>query len=253
MTAEISIQLYTLREESAVDFRAVLAHLGSIGFAGVETAGFHGLSGAEVRRALDDAGLRASSAHVGLAKPDAYEAALDDHQALGCDTVVIPALAPKSFADLDAVRAAADLINATNERVRARGLTLGYHNHYWELESVIDERPALLHLFDHVESSVLAEVDVYWARVGGVDPATLLAELGERAALVHVKDGPAGDPAQAMVAVGDGAIDIPAVLAAGGAARWHIVELDRCDTDMFEAVERSYRYLVDHQLSRGRR
>ena len=235
MTARTSIQLYSLRDECGSR----------------EAVEARGLD-AEVRATLDDAGLTLSSAHVGLAKPDDYEAALDDHQALGCDTVVIPALAPKMFADLDSVRAAADLVNATNERVRARGLTLGYHNHFWELESVIDDRPALLHLFDNLDGSVLAEVDVYWARVGGADPAQLVAELGDRAALLHVKDGPAGDPSQAMVAVGDGAIDIPGVLAAGTAARWHIVELDRCDTDMFEAVERSYHYLVDHHLSQGR-
>jgi sugar phosphate isomerase/epimerase len=252
MTADVSIQLYSLREEAAVDFRAVLARLGRIGFVGVETAGFHELTGAEVRRTLDDAGLVASSAHVGLAKRDDYDRALDDHQELGCSTVVIPALGPASFADLDAIRAAADLVNATNERVRARGLTLGYHNHYWELQSVIDDRPALLHLFDQVDGSVLAEVDVYWARVGGVDPTELVAELGERAALLHVKDGPAGDPSQAMVAVGDGAIDVAAAVAAAPAARWHIIELDRCATDMFEAVERSYHYLVENQLSRGR-
>jgi sugar phosphate isomerase/epimerase len=252
MTADVSVQMYSLREESAVDFRAVLARLGRIGFVGVETAGFHGLTGAEVRSTLDDAGLVASSAHVGLAKPDEYERALDDHAELGCSTVVIPAIAPKSFADLDAIRAAADLVNAANERARARGLTLGYHNHFWELQSVIDGRPALLHLFDHVDGSVLAEVDVYWARVGGVDPAELLSELGSRAALLHVKDGPAGDPSEAMVAVGDGAIDVPAVLGAAPAARWHIIELDRCDTDMFDAVERSYHYLVGNELSRGR-
>jgi sugar phosphate isomerase/epimerase len=253
MAADVSIQLYTLREEAAVDFRAVLTRLGTIGFVGVELAGFHDLPPTELLRTLDDAELKLSSAHVGLAKADEYEAALDDHQALGCDTVVIPALGPKSFADLEAIRAAADLINATNTRVRARGLTLGYHNHYWELQSVIDDRPALLHLFDHVDDTVFAEVDIYWARVGGVDPELLVAELGERAALLHVKDGPAGDPTQAMVAVGDGAIDVAAVVAASPAARWHIVELDRCETDMFDAVERSYHYLVDNQLSRGRK
>jgi sugar phosphate isomerase/epimerase len=252
VTAGTSIQLYTLREACAADFRAVLGRLGAIGFVGVETAGFHGLTGPEVRRTLDDAGLKASSAHVGWAKADEYEAALDEHQELGCDTVVIPALAPKSFADLDAIRAAADLINASNERVRARGLTLGYHNHYWELQSVIDDRPALLHLFDHVDDTVVAEVDVYWAQVGGIDPTQLVSELGERAALLHVKDGPAGDPSQAMVAVGDGAVDVRAVIAAAPAARWHIVELDRCDTDMFDAVERSYHYLVENRLSQGR-
>lgn len=252
MTADVSVQLYSLREESAVDFPAVLARLGRIGFVGVETAGFHGLTAAQVRSTLDDAGLVASSAHVGLARPDEYERALDDHQALGCATVVIPAIGPKSFADLDAIRAAADLVNAANERARARGLTLGYHNHFWELQSVIDDRPALLHLFDLVDDSVVAEVDVYWARVGGVDPAQLLGELGARATLLHVKDGPAGDPSESMVAVGDGAIDVPGVLGAAPAARWHIIELDRCDTDMFDAVERSYHYLVENGLSRGR-
>lgn len=252
MTADTSIQLYTLREEAAVDFRAVLTRLGTIGYVGVELAGFNGLSPAELRRTLDDAGLVLSSAHVGLAKADEYEAALDEHQTLGCDTVVIPALAPKSFADLEGIRKAADIVNATNERVRARGLTLGYHNHFWELPP-IDDRPALLHFFDLVDDSVLAEVDIYWARVGGVDPAELVAELGERAALLHVKDGPAGDPEQAMVAVGDGTIDVAGVVAASPGARWHIVELDRCDTDMFDAVERSYHYLVDKHLSRGRK
>jgi sugar phosphate isomerase/epimerase len=251
MTADVSIQLYTLREEAAVDFRAVLARLGAIGYVGVELAGFNGLTPAELRSTLDDAGLVLSSAHVGLAKPDDFETSLDDHQALGCDTVVIPMLAPQAFADLDAIRTAADRINQANERVRARGLTLGYHNHFWELPAV-DGRPALLHLFDLVDDTVFAEVDIYWARVGGVDPAELVAELGDRAALLHVKDGPASDPADAMVAVGDGAIDIAGVIVAAPAARWHIVELDRCETDMFDAVERSYHYLVDNDLSRGR-
>jgi sugar phosphate isomerase/epimerase len=252
MTAATSVQLYSLREESAIDFPAVLARLGEIGFVGVETAGFYGLTAAEVRRVLDDAGLVASSAHIGWAKPDEYDAALDAHQELGCDTVVIPSLAPKMFADLDGIRAAADRVNAANERAQARGLTLGYHNHFWELQTVIDDRPALLHLFDHVDRSVIAEVDVYWAQVGGSDPAQLVAALGDRATLLHVKDGPAENYEQAMVAVGDGVIDLPSVLAAAPTARWHIIELDRCDTDMFDAVERSYRYLVDHELSRGR-
>jgi sugar phosphate isomerase/epimerase len=252
MTADISIQLYTLRDEAAADFRAVLMRLGEIGYVGVETAGFHDMTPAELRSTLDEAGLALSSAHVGLAKPDEFEAALDEHQAVGCDRVVIPMLTPKAFVDLDGIRVAADRINAANERVQARGLTLGYHNHFWELPA-IDGRPALLHLFDLLDDSVFAEVDIYWARVGGVDPAQLVAELGERAVLLHVKDGPARDHEDAMVAVGEGAIDVAGVIAASPAARWHIVELDRCDTDMFEAVERSYHYLVDNQLSQGKK
>ena len=55
-----------------------------------------------------------------------------------------------------------------------------------------------------------------------------------------------------MVAVGDG-VDrqFPVCSRRARAAQWHIVELDRCDTDMFDAVERSYDYLVGNGLSRG--
>ena len=44
-------------------------------------------------------------------------------------------------------------------------------------------------------------------QVGGVDPAELVAALGSRAALLHVKDGPADEPPSPMVAVGDGAVE----------------------------------------------
>src|SRR5436190_2074392 len=96
-----------------------------------------------------------------------------------------------------------------------------------ELAGFYDRSPgevaAFLHLFDALDPEIVAEVDIYWAQVGGVDPAALLGELGDRVALLHVKDGPAEDPRQSMVAVGDGVVDIEGVLAAAPIARWHIV------------------------------
>jgi sugar phosphate isomerase/epimerase len=48
-----------------------------------------------------------------------------------------------------------------------------------------------------------------------------------------------------MTAVGEGTVDMPAVLEAAQAhAEWLIVELDECATDMMEAVDKSYRYLA---------
>ena len=75
--------------------------------------------------------------------------------------------------------------------------------------------------------------------------------MGARCPLVHVKDGP-GELREPQVAVGDGVMDIPGVLSAATAAEWHVVELDACATDVFEAVEKSCRYLVDAGLSTGR-
>jgi len=248
----ISVQLYSLREEVAVDFPAVLARLSAKGYAGVELAGFGALTPQQLADALAQAGLAVSSAHVGYARADDFGAALADHEVLGCDTAVIPALPAEGFADLDAVQKSAERVNQLVDVARAHGMTLGYHNHFWEFTPMPDGRPALLHFFEHVAPEVFAEVDIYWAEVAGADPAALVGELGARAALLHVKDGHADEPKSSMVAVGDGVVDIPGVLAAAPDARWHIVELDRCATDMFEAVERSYDYLVGGGYSRGR-
>ena len=161
-------------------------------------------------------------------------------------------LAPKAFADLDGVRAAADRINAANEQRAARGMTLGYHNHFWEMPRST-AGPRCCTSSTSSTTRVFAEVDIYWAQVGGIDPegARRRARRPRRAA---AREGRARRrPAESMVAVGDGAVDIPGVLAASPSARWHIVELDRCDTDMFDAVERSYDYLVGNGFSRGTR
>jgi sugar phosphate isomerase/epimerase len=247
----VAVQLYTLREQTASDFAGVLERLAAMGYVGVELAGFPAAPD-ELRRVADGAGLRFASAHVGWSGSDDFAAALDACVAIGCDTAVIPFFGPDAFEDLDAISRTAEMIRSARRLAAARDLTLGYHNHWWELERVIDGRPALVHLFERVGPDVAAEVDIYWAQVGGVDPARLVAELGARVELLHVKDGPADGPGSAMVAVGDGAIDVAGVLAAAERARWHIVELDRCDTDMFDAVARSHEYLVGRGLSSGR-
>ena len=251
VTAQISVQLYTLREEAQRDFRGVIARLGAIGYAGVEPAGFHDLSPDAFRRCVEAAGMLVSGGHVPLPAGPEADAILDAQQEIGSTDVVVAFQPPDRFADRDSVRRTADDLNEANQRVRRRGLSLGYHNHHWEFATRIDGETAHSLLFELVDASVFAEVDTYWAQVGGADPVKVVAALGERARLLHLKDGPADDPRAPMTAVGEGAIDIPAIAAASRAV-WHVVELDRCDSDMFEAVEASYRYLVAGGFARGR-
>jgi sugar phosphate isomerase/epimerase len=247
----VALQLYSMRDAAAVDFAGVLRQVAAMGYVGVELAGFYDRSPGELAALLRDLELVVASAHASSAEPERFAVELDAFAAVGCDTVVLPMLPPDQFGSIDAIRANADRLNALAALARARGMTFGYHNHFWEMTDIAG-RPALLHLFDALDPEVVAEIDIYWAKVGGVDPSALVAELGDRVALLHVKDGPADDPRNAMVAVGDGAIDTAGVLAAAPAARWHIVELDRCDGSMADAVQRSREYLVEHGLSRGR-
>jgi sugar phosphate isomerase/epimerase len=231
----------------------VLRRVGGVGFVGVEVAGLHGLTAQQFAALATDAHLVVSSAHVSAISPDGLNAALDDLQDIGCDVVVLGFLPPDRLADLDAIQRSADELNAANEIARSRGVSLGYHNHWWEFSTMVGGQSAWSALFERLEPSVFAEIDIYWATFGGADPRQVIAELGDRLRLLHVKDGPCDAAESPMVAVGSGTLDIPAILTSAPTAKWHIVELDQCATDMSVAVADSYRYLVDSGLSQGRK
>jgi sugar phosphate isomerase/epimerase len=251
VTARISVQLYSLREEAKQGLAPVLERLGRIGYAGVEAAGLHDLSAQEFVRRVADAGMVVSSGHCALVKPNQAAELLDAQEAIGVKQLVVAFLPPDRFADQAGVAKCADHLNTFNEAVRARGMTLGYHNHWWEFGNRIGNETAHSLLFRLLDPSIFAEVDTYWAKVGGADPARVVKDLGTRAPLLHIKDGPANDTEAPMTAVGSGVVDVPAIAAASRAA-WHIVELDRCATDMFEAVQQSYAYLTKRGLAQGR-
>lgn len=252
MRASIAVQLYSLRDEAGRDFPAVIERLGRIGYAGVELASLHGMAPAELRRRLADAGLEIASAHVQMPRGDARERVLDEQDALGNRTLVVPFVPPDRFKTVDGIRAVAAELNESFANARARGMSLGYHNHWWEFEIAHGGKCAHELLFAELEPEIFAEIDTYWARVGGRDPAKAVAELGPRARLLHLKDGPADGFKSPMTAVGEGVLDFPAIVAASDTVKWHIVELDACATDMFEAIDKSYRFLTGRGLSRGR-
>lgn len=248
----LSVQLYTLRAESAEDFPAVIERLGKIGFVGVEPAGFHDLSPREFRRLVEAAGMRVSSAHIPLPVGESADRLLDAQEEAGAHDLVVAFLPPDRFVDRDQVYAAADEMNRAYEKVKARGMRLGYHNHNWEFSTKIDGHSAHSVFFERLDPGIFAEVDVYWVQVGGEDPSRVVTDLGERARFLHMKDGPADGPKSSMLAAGQGVVDLASIAAAATQAAWHVVELDRCDTDMWEAVEESYRFLIAEGISEGR-
>ncbi|NGO74126.1 sugar phosphate isomerase/epimerase [Streptomyces sp. YC504] len=245
-----AVQLYSLRDQLTADRKGTLGALASFGYRAVEC--HDALSDPRALRAdLDAAGLVACSAHV-PALTDQAQAAFRGARTLGATSVVVPFQPPERFTDTDGVRDLARELNDAAARAADHGLELGYHNHDFELAQHIDGVPALEVLADHLDEAVFLEVDIYWAAVGGQDVPALLRRLGERVTHLHVKDGPVtkDDP---MTAVGAGRMPIADILAAQPSVRRHIVELDRCATDMLTAVKESYDWLQDHHNARGPR
>ncbi|MCC7360581.1 MAG: sugar phosphate isomerase/epimerase [Anaerolineales bacterium] len=250
MPAPMALQLYSVRGEMARDFDGTVERVAAMGYAGVETGGFAPGSATAAAQLFKSLGLSVCGYHTGLPLGEKLPELLDTLAALDCRRLVIAYAPPESFQSLDGVKQTAERLNEAAALAQAGGLSLGYHNHWFEFYPLAG-RPAYDYLVEALAPEVFLEVDVYWAQTGGVDPAGLVRRLGTRAPLLHLKDGPAqtGLP---MTALGDGAVDIAACVAAGaGTAEWLVVELDECATDMPTAVERSFQYLSERGLGRG--
>ncbi len=211
--------------------------------------GCHGNTPSRVRGWLDEAGLTLHSAHARPPIGTDADAILDEHAELGNPVLILNG---NDFVSLDEIARLADVLNEAAHRAAVRGMAIGYHNHHAEFSNQFEGRSAYELLVERLDERVLLEVDLYWAAVGGADPAALLGQLGRQVRFVHVKDGPI-DRAEPMTAVGAGRIDIAAALTANEAVAWHIVEIDRAEGDIRAAVEASYRFLTESGLSQRRR
>lgn len=250
MSKPIGLQLYTVRTALAEDFVGTIEHVAEIGYAAVETAGFPGTTAREAAGLFKQLGLQVAGAHSPLPLGDNQNEVLENLDALGTKYLVCAHMPPESFQTYHGIVSVCDQLNEASAVTRSRGITLVYHNHWWEYTPANDTIPYRA-MLDFLDPAVKLELDAYWTRVGGCDPVEVLEELGERVPLLHVKDGSAvrEDP---QLAVGEGVVDYTAIIPAAKHAEFMIVELDRCATDMMEAVEKSYTYLTEKGLAHGR-
>ncbi|MEM7133325.1 MAG: sugar phosphate isomerase/epimerase [Chloroflexota bacterium] len=243
---QIALQLYTLRDAMVEDIPITLSRIAELGFDFVESAFFpEGVTTQQAAAELRNAGLRVCSAHCEIPVGDQQEAVLEIVDAFDCDSVVWHGWPEDpDYATVDGVKRLAVRYNEANAICQAHGKRFGIHNHWWEFRDIDGIYPYEI-LAEEMEPSIFFEIDTYWAKTAGVDPIPVLQMLGHRAPLIHIKDGPAtieGD----MVAAGQGIMDIPAIIeASNDYAEWYIIELDRCATDMFEAVAQSRTYLSE--------
>jgi sugar phosphate isomerase/epimerase len=262
----LALQLYTVREALAADRPAALARAAGLGFRAVEAFGAVGdvertaderlAAARQLRRELDEHGLSVCSVH-GPVTPDAdFELLFDELQTLGTDTLVVPWPGgihgvADPLGGADAMKAATERINSCVRAAAPRGLTVGYHNHHQEFAPLPDGSglTAFDVLWREADPALVAEVDIYWAQTGHGDAAEVVRSLGDRVTLLHVKDGPATTTG-VQTTVGNGTLDVPAVLTAATAARWHIVELDTLDGDVFEGAAAGARWCADRGFSR---
>jgi sugar phosphate isomerase/epimerase len=250
------LQLWSVQRDLERDPRATLRRVRGLGVREVETAGLAGFSPAEFRAALSDADLVCRSMHVDFERlRDAPAEVAREATALGATYAVCPWIPHDERAGLtrDEARHACAVFNAAGRVAAADGIRVGYHCHGYEFVPspggtlfdaiVVDADPAL----------VSFEIDVFWARAGGADPAVLVASLAGRVPLLHVKDmkkglalspGSSSAPADADVVVGTGQLDIPAIVRAARRAGAEIFYLEDESGEPWQRLPESLRFVA---------
>jgi sugar phosphate isomerase/epimerase len=238
-----ALQLWTIRDDIAADADRALGRVRASGFSAVELAPLPpGLAPGRLAEGLSRHGLAVVSIHGDLPTPSNIGPWVHLAAACRCSRIIWHGW-PRD-PRFDSLAGLRDLVSACNEAAaiaQDRGLQFGMHNHWWEFEPVEGERPIRL-LHESLAPDIFWQLDVYWARTGGADPTTVLAELGPRIGSLHLKDGSAvrGEP---MTALGRGVLDLPRILRAPTRPVDWVIELDECATDPLEAARESLAYL----------
>lgn len=222
----LSVQLYALRREMAVDPAATLRDVPAMGFDGVEMAGDYGWDAERWRDLLAETGLKVVAAHVGLEELETNFAALTVfHRAVGHRRLVVSSLPGTLQNGADGYRTAARRLNVLGARAADEGFRLAYHNHAFEFAPLADAGGAgtgmdlLLQGTD--PGTVRFEVDTFWIERGGRDAVAFLQEHAARVGLVHAKDLRRDDGAD--VPLGEGVVDFAVVVPLARAHRWPLV------------------------------
>lgn len=273
---KLGIQLFTVRDLLQKDVAGTLAALSTMGYAEVEMFGFGGnafisdplfaLSAGGMRRLLDQHGLSVTCTQIS-GRVDDVKPFADVARTLGIRFLII-GMPPEFLSitsqgpvvsevkDADQILRLAERLNRLGSLCRAEGFTLGYHNHHMEFAPLGSARAYDLLLERTDPDLVRMELDVGWARAGGVAPEDYLARYRGRFVSCHLKDFapdlPLGEGLpeapipnmRRMVAPGDGVVDFKSVLAEMDrqAIEHGFVECDMPD-DAMEVARRGIRYL----------
>jgi sugar phosphate isomerase/epimerase len=246
----IGLQLYTVRDLLPKDFDGTLAKVKTAGYSVVEAAGYYHKPAKDFKAAMDKAGLRCVSTHHPMFElVPRLDEFIEYGKVLGLQFIVCPSPMrrdPKLKGELDLAdwRWVAGELNKIGEKVKAAGMTFGYHNHgpeFGKQDGVVfyDE---LIRLTD--PKLVSFEMDCGWVFAAGRNPLDYLSKMPERFPLLHVKDveHEASGEYRSHV-LGTGKMDYAPIIRAAKGLKQYFVEQEEFDIDPIEAIKQDADYM----------
>lgn len=199
----VGLQLYSVRKLCAEDLPGTLAGVKKAGYDGVEFAGYYNRSAVELKKLLDDNGLKCCGTHTALPTllGDELAKTIEFNKAIGNRNLIVPSLPKKHFASKAEILTVAKTFTEISAKCKAAGMRAGYHNHAIEFQTVEGELPWTL-IFENTPKEFIMQVDTGNAANGGGDYLAALKKFPGRAKTVHLKEHAKGKKG-ALIGEGD--------------------------------------------------
>ena len=240
----MAIQLYSFHQDLERDLPGTLRRIRALGFERVETYPVANVSAAQLRAALDAAGLRAVSAHLpwDRIKSD-LPGVIADAKTLGVAQFgpgSINLFDGRGFRNMTLADAeqAGETLKLACRAARRGGLRVFIHTHGNEFARIGDTTP-LDRMSRTAANCFDIEADLTWVKWSGTDPAGFIRRYGARVTSLHLKDitsaaigkEPGQIPPENFPSLGRGSIDWAEVMRASAAAgvRHYIIEDESAD------------------------
>jgi sugar phosphate isomerase/epimerase len=239
-TIPVGLQLYSVRKDCEKDLPATVAKVAEMGYQGVEFAGYYDYTAKDIRKLLDDNGLKCCGTHTALDTllGDNLPKTIEFNQTIGNKYLIVPWLDPNEYSSAEGWQKAADLFNELAEKVEPHKMQVGYHNHSHEFKAVDGKIPWDI-FFGNTRKDVIMQFDTGNAMQGGGDALPYLKRYPGRAVTVHLKEYSATNK---NAILGEGDIDWQELLnlcETIGGTKWYIIEEEKDVYPPLKGVELS--------------
>jgi sugar phosphate isomerase/epimerase len=239
----VGLELYSVRNELKDDLMGTVRGVAKMGYDGVEFfAPYYDWTldyAKEVRKLLDDLGIRCFSTHNGAKSftADGLPHAIELNQAIGSKFIVMAS--PGRVQGLDGWKTVAETLNRASEQLRPLGLRAGFHNHT-EFVPVDGKRPMEI-LAANTSKDVMLQLDVGPCIEAGVDPVSWIEQNPGRIRSLHCKDWSPDADKGFKVLLGEGAAPWKKIIQAAektGGVEYYLIEQEGSVYPPMETAQR---------------
>jgi sugar phosphate isomerase/epimerase len=240
----VGLELYSVRDELAKDLIATVRAVAKMGYEVVEFfSPYYGWTAEytqEVRKLMDDLGIRCNSTHNGANAftADGLKKAIELNHILGAKFIVMASAG--RVTGLDGWKSVAERLSSAAETLKPLGMRAGYHNHQTEFVPLEGRRPIEI-IAANTPKEMMLQFDVGTCIEAGSDPVAWINANAGRINSLHCKDWAAGEGKGYRVLFGEGDAPWAKIFQAAestGGVEFYLIEQEGSRFSSLETAER---------------